>query len=218
MKLKSEILSRGFTLVELMVVLSIFAILGTLSLDINNNSRRRDAVLSTDSTSFALEIRDMQNRTLSFVNDINAPAGTNGYGVYINASNDYLIQSFYRSSAGNAFTSYDIPGVSSNKPSSNIVLSNANKINKICLNGDCANYNTTNLAFSKLAIFFVKPKQYANFYISNDGATFYSKTQNNPSGIAISEVCIELNSSQNEYRNISVNYLGQISDNSGKCK
>jgi hypothetical protein len=210
----SKKLNRGFTLVEIMVVIAIFAILGSLMLDTSFSSRKRINALSLDNDSIALEIRDMQNRTLSFIDNGN---NNIGYGIYFDLTNPNTVRTFYKYS-NQDFNSIEIPTSTSDNPTDDLIFSLSGKINKICLNGVLTNCDS-DLSFKKLALFFIKPKQYANFYISNDGSSFYNKTKNDINGAPITQACIELATGQSdEYRHIDIFYVGQISTSAGPCK
>ena len=215
--------SSGFTLIEILLVMSIVGILIVSTLSIDFSSRKRITALVTDSKALSLLIYDMQNRAMSFLNDINAPTvGHNGYGVYFDLSSPNSVKTFYRTNS-NTFNVVDV-GSTFKNPTDKTIFSLGDRITKICLNdGGNANCNT-NLNFSKLALFFVKPKQYANFYISNDsndGSVFYSKTLNNAAGLEIYSACFEITTGQNETvesRAVVVTYIGQISELVGNCK
>jgi len=203
----------GFTLIETFMVLSIFGILGSILLDFNFNSRKRINALIVDTDNLALEIRDMQNRTLSFNGDLSL---YNGFGIYMDMSSSTLVKTFYKSTQyNNDFTTSDIPIL--NTPTDNLVFSLANKINRIILySGDSSNIMLANDVKNKLAIFFIKPKVYTNFSFGNsDSFQKYLLSGTNQQNI--NQICLEMTSGQNEFRHINIFYIGQISQAVGKC-
>ena len=220
MNLMHKNLQKGFTLVEIIVVIGLFAILGSTLLDFNFNSRKRINALIVDTDNLALEIRDMQNRTLSFTGDASS---YNGFGIYLDMSQPTFAKTFYKNiTSTNNFITSDIPDL--NTPTDNLVFSLANKINRIILYA--SDSSGTMLATdekNKLAIFFIKPKAYTHFYFGNSSGSSFEFKNSLPTPIGtrlqnINKACIEMTSSQNEFRHINIFYIGQISQAAGKCK
>ena len=97
-----------------------------------------------------------------------------------------------------------------------MILNYGNKVGKVCLNG-CANFNSRN---TKLAIFFVKPKSYANFSVlSNDGVSYTTTINQLGVEVPIVHACLEITPTEGtEYRHIDIYRVGQISAAYGQCQ
>lgn len=201
---------KGFTLVEIMVVLSIIIILGgiTISGDYRTNKIRNSIMIDTES--IATDIRDMQNRTASFVQ--NTSFNNVGYGVFFDIKNPLKTETFYKLNGD--FDITEVLNSNSLKPTDDFILSEGNYIKRICLNG-C--YNKIINPNGKLAIFFVKPKPYVNFSYSDDGLTYYKNLY--PIENAITHACVEIKSQNNLFtKRIDIYYIGQISYSYGSCE
>lgn len=196
---------KGFTLVEIMLVLAIIMVLGGTLVSTNLQQVRTRSGLLTDSSSLAMEVRDMQNRTTSFLKSENIQ--NLGYGIYIDKLNPSKVESFYKLT-NTDFAPSEVPSTS-NKPTEDFILNNGNRITKICLNN--CNHTTT-----KLAIYFIKPRPYAYFSSSDDGLS-YDRALNN--GDQIDNVCIEIRPDRTDIvRKVQVYYIGQVSFSDGPCQ
>ena len=203
----------GFTMIELLLAMVIIGVLAAITLDLNFSSRKRITALVADTQTLALAIYDMQNRTLSFLPATSPISGHNGYGVYFDLAEPNSFRTFYRTDSP-TFNPSDLQSLFK-APTDKSVFSFGNKISKICLNGGTEKCSS-NSNFSGLALFFVKPKQYANFYILQNGS-FSSKISDLP----IAPVCLEITTGQNEAvesRSVTVSYVGQISEKVGPCQ
>jgi prepilin-type N-terminal cleavage/methylation domain-containing protein len=201
-------LEKGFTLVEILAVLSLIAILGGIMISSDYRSVQTRNSLLTDAEAVGQELRDMQNRTTSFV-EVEGVSNV-GYGVYFDLLNPVKVQSFYKMNA-NEFGSDEVPGSSAANPAEDLIFNVGDRINRICLNGNCS--NTT----SKLAIYYMKPRPYTHFARSDDGISYSDKLAN--SGEIINHACIEIvPSSGVDIRRVDVYYIGQISFSYGACE
>lgn len=201
---------QGFTLIEIMVVIALLAGLSTIFLGSDYRQNQIRNSLLTDSVDIATNLQDMQGRASTFVLDSNNKTNV-GYGVFIDTSNPEKIESFYKSEG--QFSTSDIPNSSLPKPSEDVLLNYGNKIGKICLN-TCSVFSSNN---TKLAIFFIKPKSYANFAVLSDDGVTYSTTIN--SQAKIDHACLELDpTSGRENRHVDIYKVGQISAGYGKCQ
>lgn len=206
--------SKGFTLIELTLTLSMFSILGLFLFSSGLNINKTRNSLQFDSDAISSLIRSMQNKTASFVSsDINNV----GYGVFFDLNNKNKVESFYKTTATD-FNASEI--LNTRKPESNIILNSGNYVNRICLNG------TNCSATSRLAIYFVKPKPYAKFAIYN-GVSYSTTTTIGGVVVPISKVCVEIASPKKanrtttrrqEFRRIEVYSVGQISFANKACQ
>lgn len=197
---------KAFTLVEILMVLALIAILGSILISSDYKSSQIRNSLLTDAEAVAAELRDMQNRTTNFVKSSNVD--NVGHGVYVDISNPSKVESFYKINTQD-FSSIEVPTISSIKPSDDIIFNNGDRVNRICLNS-CD--NTTN----KIAIYFIKPKAYIYFFRSEDGLSFYNTTSSND---PINHICIEIKPMVgDDVRKVDVYYIGQIAFSSGVCE
>lgn len=201
-----NIKAKGFTLVEIMVVISLFAIAATTLANFGYKKNQTKYTLLSDSESLAFAVRDMQNRTSSFISSETFP--NSGYGAFLNLSSPSQIEFFYKNTS-QSFSDTELPSFSSQKPEEDLFFISGNKISKICLN-NCGT------VVDKLAIYFVKPKPYAYFsYLKQDGSYSSIIGQDTP----INNVCIEVSGGDGvEKRRIEVYYIGQISFSYGECQ
>lgn len=202
-----KIQPRGFTLVEIMVVISIIAIIGGALAGFDYKKNQVRNTLLSDSESLAFSVRDMQNRTSSFISNEAFP--NSGYGAFFNLSNPSIIEFFYKNNS-QFFSDTELSLSSSGKPDDDLFLSSGNHISKICLN-NCGTQ------VDKLAIYFIKPKPYAYFSYLGYGGSYHSVIgQDTP----INKVCIEISGGADEIekRRIEVYYIGQISFSYEGCQ
>ena len=213
MKLLRNNFEKGFTLIEIMVVVALLAILSSIFLSSSYRQNQIRNALLTDSVDLATYLQDMQSRAATFVAG-NDGVDNVGYGIFFDNLEPGKIETFYKSEG--QFSSVDIPNSSLPKPEDDIILNYGTKISTICLNG-CSTFKS---GTTKLAIFFVKPKSYANFSVlSTDGVTY--TTTVNQSGIdtPITHACLELDPTDGvEYRRVDVYKVGQISTSYGQCQ
>lgn len=198
----------GFTLIELLVTLSIIAILSGIVISSNYSTNKARNALMVDTDLLASTIRDMQNRSASFV--VNPLVNNLGYGVFMDLNNPLKVETFYKLVAGNFDSNTEIP--SGNKPADDFIFNPGISLKKICLNG-C---NTKQiLPAGKLAIYFLGPKPYAYFSYSDNGLNYYNQL----GGQAINQACLEIESQilPNDTRKLEIYYIGQISFSYGKC-
>ncbi len=201
---------KAFTLIEIMIVLSILAILGgiTISSDYKTTKIRNSILIDTESV--AVDIRDMQNRTINFI--YNDSVNNVGYGVFFDMKNPLKVESFYKTDGD--FDPSELLISNSFKPSDDFIFNIGNYIKRICLNG-CAIKELN--SSEKLAIYFKKPKLYSNFSYSDNGLIYYTNLY--PSGNAINHVCIEIGAyNSSETRKVDIYYIGQISFGYGNCE
>ncbi len=194
----------GFTLVEIMIVLSLISILSGITISSGYRRNQVRKALLLDSEGIVISLRDMQNRTSNFVNVFGVSNA--GYGVFIDMKNPSKIETFFKLNSGD-FTAEEVPTASAQKPDQDFILNMTDRISRICTN----NCNSTP---EKIAIYFLKPRPYAYFFRSD--STVYSKLTSD--GQPISNVCIEIFSGTNdEKRHIDIYYVGQISSSYGPC-
>jgi prepilin-type N-terminal cleavage/methylation domain-containing protein len=204
-------LEKGFTLIEMMAVLALLAILGTVFMNSGYQETKIRNALLTDSEDLSIGVVDMQNRAASFIKG--NVSDTVGYGVFIDLDNPSKIETFYKIRDAD----FDLSEVAGGqKPTSDLIFTNGNHISRICLNsgtGYCYDSSTN----AKIALYFVKPKPYTNFAFSSDGL-IYSYTV--PSTFdSINHVCLEIApASGTDYRHVDVYYIGQVSSSYGKCQ
>lgn len=213
MKILKNNLEKGFTLVEIMVVIALLAILSSIFLGSGYRQNQIRNSLLTDSVDLATTLQDMQSRATTFV--LNNDNVVNiGYGVFFDNLDPGKIESFYKSEG--QFSISDIPNSSLPKPEQDLILNYGNKVGNICLNG-CSVYNSKT---TKLAIFFVKPKSYANFSVlSSDGVTYTTAVLQGGVNVPIVHACLEIDPTNGtEYRHIDIYKVGQISVAYGQCQ
>ena len=201
---------KGFTLVEIMVVISIIAILGgiTISGDYKANKIRNGLLVDTES--IATDIRDMQNRTTSFVQNPNI--NNIGYGIYFDLSENASLktETFYKQTE-DVFDKSELSTSNNMRPIDNYIFNQGNYIKRICING-CSTHEINPLG--KLAVYYIKPKPYTNFAFTDDGLTYYTEYAGN----SISHACIEVASHLGQdIRRVDIYYIGQISFSLGTC-
>jgi len=197
----------GFTLIELMVTLSIITLLGGIVMSSSlSDNRKRDSVLA-DSTNLVVTLRDMQNRTTSFIE--NTQVNNVGYGVFLNLTAPNKIETFYKT-GGDDFDASEV--LNTNQPSVSSILNTGDYISKICLNG-CSNGTA-----QKVAIYFVRPDPYATFAYLN-GSTYTTKIKIAGEDKIVNHVCIEISpdSGSVAHQRVDIYYIGQISFSSGEC-
>ena len=213
MKILKNNLEKGFTLIEIMMVIALLAILSSIFLGSGYRQNQIRKSLLTGSIDLATVLQDMQSRAASFVLG-NDNVNNVGYGVFFDNLSSEKIGSFYK--AKGPFSSLDIPNSSLPKPGEDLILNYGNKIGNICLNG-CSTYNSKN---TKLAIFFVKPKSYANFSVlSDDGVTYTTTVTQGGVEVPIVHACLELSpTSGADYRHVDIYKVGQISSAYGQCE
>lgn len=213
MKIYKDNLKKGFTLIEIMVVIALFATLSAISLGSGYRQNQIRNSLLTDSVDLAISLQDMQTRSSSFISS-NENSNSVGYGLFFDSMDPGNIQSFYKSEG--QFSSVDVPNISVAKPDQDLILNYGNKVGKICLNG-CSNFNSNN---TKLAIFFIKPKPYANFSVLDTNGVTYATTINaSGTNVQIVHACLEIDpTSGNEYRHVDIYKVGQISSAYGPCE
>ncbi len=213
MKILKNNFEKGFTLIEIMTVVALLAILSSIFLSSSYRKNQVRNSLLTDSVDLATSLQDMQSRAATFVTG-NDNVNNVGYGIFFDNLDPGRIESFYKSEG--QFSSVDIPNASLPKPDQDIILNYGNKIATICLNG-CDTFKSQT---TKLAIFFVKPKSYANFSVlSEDGVTYTTTVNQSDVDIPITHACLELEPTDAvEYRHIDVFRVGQISAAYGPCQ
>ncbi len=206
-------LEKGFTLVEIMVVMSLIAIFSSIFLGSGYRQNQiRNSVL-TDSVDLAVAIQDMQSRAATFVLGENNSNNV-GYGVFFDSSDPGRTEFFYKSEG--QFSPSDIPNSSIPKPEQDIILNYGTKIGNICLNG-CSTFSSN---ITKLAIFFVKPKSYANFSVlSSNGVTYETTVNQGGIDTPIVHACIDISPiNSKDYRHVDIYKVGQISVAYGQCQ
>ncbi|MEI6352860.1 MAG: prepilin-type N-terminal cleavage/methylation domain-containing protein [Candidatus Nomurabacteria bacterium] len=195
----------GFTLIEMMVVISILAVLGSIFMNSGYSQNKIRNALLTDSEDLSITVSDMQNRTSSFVMQ-NKVSDVVGYGVYIDTANASKIETFYKIKDSN-FSSTEIAS-GRQTPDSDLILTEGNHIGRICLNG-CSTKTV-----SQAVIYFVKPKTYSNVSF-NDGSGYVSLFNN----ISINHTCLEIAPpSGTDLRHVDIYYIGQVSSGFGPCQ
>lgn len=213
MKILKKNFEKGFTLIEIMVVIALLATLSSIFLGSGYRENQIRKSLLTDSIDLATTLQDMQSRSATFILG-NDNVNNVGYGVFFDNLSPEKIESFYK--AEGQFSSSDIPNSSIPKPGEDLILNYGNKIGNICLNG-CSTYNSKT---TKLAVFFVKPKSYANFSVlSSDGVTYTTTVNKAGVEVPIVHACLELTpTSGTDYRRIDIYKVGQISATYGQCQ
>lgn len=204
-------LEKGFTLIEMMAVLALLAILGTVFMNSGYQETKIRNALLTDSEDLSISIIDMQNRAASFIKG--NVSDTIGYGVFIDLSNPSKIETFYKIQDAN-FDSNEVAG--GQKPTSDLIFTNGNHISRICLNGSVDAYCYDSSASAKIALYFVKPKPYTFFSFFN--GTSYDNVVPGSTDF-INHVCLEISPTSGvDYRHVDVYYIGQVSSSYGKCQ
>lgn len=200
---------KGYTLIELLLVLAIISIFSVAAIATSFRYNQLASSLLNDVHSVNMYIREMQNKTASFVA---ADQVSNiGYGVFLDLDNKNKIESFYKSNTG-IFS----PGeATAPKPGESLLLDPDNYFSKICING-CSSYSGAR----KVAIYFLKPKSYAIFSIPEVKNTSGNYIDTIPDTYTkINKVCLEISSYNGDYkRRIDIHYVGQISFASGPCQ
>ena len=72
---------KGFTLIEIMVVLALIAILGSITIMSDYKTNKYKNSLLVDTEAVSIDIRDMQNRTSNFLQD--TIVNNIGYGIFL---------------------------------------------------------------------------------------------------------------------------------------
>lgn len=207
-ELKKEI--KGFTLIEIMVVLALIAILGSITIMSDYKTNKYKNSLLVDTEAVSIDIRDMQNRTSNFLQD--TIVNNIGYGIFFDLNNRLRTETFFKKEGD--FDISELSSVNSMKPIDDFIFNSNNSIKRICLNG-CSTKELD--PQGKLAIYFIKPRPYAYFSYSDDGLTYYTNLY--PSYNAINHACIEIFSEGiSDVRRIDVYYIGQISFSYGNCE
>lgn len=207
-ELKKEI--KGFTLIEIMVVLALIAILGSITIMSDYKTNKYKNSLLVDTEAVSIDIRDMQNRTSNFLQD--TIVNNIGYGIFFDLNNRLRTETFFKKEGD--FDISELSSVNSMKPIDDFIFNSNNSIKRICLNG-CSTKEL--YPQGKLAIYFIKPRPYAYFSYSDDGLTYYTNLY--PSYNAINHACIEIFSEGiSDVRRIDVYYIGQISFSYGNCE
>lgn len=196
-------------MLEMIVVLALIAILGSIFLSSGFGRTKVRNALITDSQDISSLVTEMQNKTTSFEETKNS-LNNIGYGIYLDIANANKVESFYKFNSS-TFDGSDLT-FSSEKPTDDVILTNSNKINRICVNG-CSTFSASSSI--KLVSYFIKPKQSSYFAISQDGINYTNKVSSQD----INSVCIEIISpSYNDYRHIDIKYIGQVSSLYGPCQ
>ncbi len=202
---------KAFTLIELLVVLSIIALLSVIMISGSYSDNKAKNALMVDMDVLASNIRDMQNKSASFVKD--NYVNNVGYGMFFDLNNPIVINSFYKTSTGDFVSSgvnSELPTTDSLKPIDDFIFETNDYLKRICLNG--CGIKTTN----KLAIYYLNPRPYAYFSYSDDGLNYSTKINGN----AINQICLEVSSRilPNDIRHLDIYYIGQISFAYGPCQ
>ena len=204
-------LEKGFTLIEMMVVIALIAILGGIFMNSGYQETKIRNALLTDSEDLSISTIDMQNRASSFIKG--NISDVVGYGLFSDLSSPSKVETFYKTGDQN-FNSSEVSGVQ--KPTGDFIFSNGNHISRICLNSGTSNcFNSSSGA--KIVLYFLKPKPYTNFAFSSDGLTYYSTLPNTSE--SISHVCFEIApAAGTDFRHVDVYYIGQVSSSYGQCQ
>jgi prepilin-type N-terminal cleavage/methylation domain-containing protein len=204
---------KAFTLIELMIVLALISILSTISLGGDTTSMRASNNLLDDTSAIAMDVRDLQNRTASFVKSDSVD--NIGYGIFFDLNNNRKTESFYKIHDDD-FKLDEVPVSQSTSPIDDYVLNQQDSIKRICING-CSKKSLLpkdDGNGAKVAIYFKKPKPYAYFSFSEDGLNYNSSV----GGSSISHVCIEIyNDKLQDSRHIDVYYIGQVAFSADGC-
>lgn len=202
---------KGFTLIEMMTVLAVMAILGSIFLNSGYKKNQIRNSLLTDSEDLSITLSDMQNRTTSFVEGLNPPKDLIGYGIFIDTLNPSKIETFYKT-INTDLKSNEISS-DKEKPVSDLVLTGGNYVKRICLNNNCEIFP------EKIAIYFVKPKPHTNFAIPSTDGSYISTISSDQDSSQIDHACIEIISASGEdSRHVDIFYIGQISSSYGPCQ
>ncbi len=194
---------RGFTLVELIVVISIFSILAGVTL-FNFSGFNSNVTLQNLANQIALQIKTAQTNAISGkLPSSFLPPSKPSFGVYFDISGGqnrdkfiYFADISNQGYLSNGFNSV-CGGASGNECLSQITIQSGDLINKICVNGgtDCGN--------QILNITFKRPFPDASFY--------YGNSLNN----SISDAEIEIISKKGQMKTIIVRSTGQIEIKNG---
>lgn len=201
---------NGYSMMEMLMVLAIIAIMSTMALSASLRYNKVLSSLLNDVNSISMLVRDMQNRTSSFVTaDVNSVPAV-GYGVFVDLNAQNKIDPFYKTINGAFRPSEAIAP----RPDQSLILDSGNYISRICING-CSTYSGA----SKVAIYFIRPRSYMNFSVPDpNNSSIYinnvpGKTDN------INKVCLEISSVTGKYKKrIDMHYVGQVSFASGACE
>jgi prepilin-type N-terminal cleavage/methylation domain-containing protein len=161
-QLKNKIHNGGFTLVEMLVTLSIIAILATVFLGNRTNYSERLS-LKNQTYIVALALRQAQVYSLG-VKGNGSPATFNtSYGVHFDSaypSNEFR---FFTDQNGNgAFDSVE--------PSETMILANGVILSSVCGNNGANCYSTSG-SFKKMSITFKRPQSAAIIKFMTNGGT-----------------------------------------------
>ena len=184
---------KGFTLVELLISVSIFTVITTVAM-FSNNQFNGSVLLTNLAYEVALSVRQAQYYGVSVrqssSNDFNS-----GYGIHFDTSvpTSYTLFEDKPNGSQHIFDGSDVSVQM-------FTITRGNKIYKVCVSGDCSK--------TKVDITFVRPNPDA--YITANAATgsYYGEA----------EICVS--SPQNNKRKIIVSSTGQISvgtDSTGIC-
>lgn len=208
---------KGFTLVELLIAISIIAIMSGIMINSNYSSGKARNALLFDIDTLSTDIRDLQTKTSSFVLDNNV--NNVGYGLFFDMSNTSKIESFFKTFDGDFLytgANSEIPLITSTKPSKDILFTKGNYIKRICIL-DCDEVSYFDV--DKVAVYFIRPKPYIYISYKSNSNTSFSTIASGRGNRRIDHICIEIGSLflPKEIKRIDFYYIGQISISSGLC-